>query len=51
MREDDDLIPWTEELPPRIDEGEYDAVVLSTKIVARFGLTTVEFLFRYHEAL
>lgn len=43
---DDDLIPWTEELPPRIDEGEYDAVVLSTKKVDRFGLTTVEFSFR-----
>ncbi len=43
---DDDLIPWTEELPPLIGPGEYDAVVLSAKKVDRFGLTTVEFSFR-----
>jgi hypothetical protein len=47
MREEDDTpIPWSDELPPRIDEGEYDAVVLSAKKVNRFGLTTVEFRFR-----
>jgi hypothetical protein len=47
MREEDDTpIPWNDELAPRIDEGEYDAVVLSAKKVNRFGLTTVEFLFR-----
>jgi hypothetical protein len=45
MREGD-LIPWTEELPPLIDPGEYDAVVQSVKKVDRFGLTTVEFSFR-----
>ena len=43
---DDELIPWTEEFPPRIDEGEYDAVVRSVKKVDRFGLTTAEFRFR-----
>jgi len=43
---DDDLIPWTEELPPLIDPGEYDAIVISVKKVDRFGLTTVEFQFR-----
>ena len=43
---DDDLIPWTEELPPRINPGEFDAVVLSAKKVDRFGLTAVEFVFR-----
>jgi hypothetical protein len=46
MSTDDDLIPWSEELPPCIDPGTYDAVVLRAKRVDRFGLTTVEFLFR-----
>jgi hypothetical protein len=41
-RDDDDLIPYGGDLPPRIDGGEYDAVVLSMKKVNRFGLTTVE---------
>jgi len=30
MREDD-LIPWTEEIPPLIDPGEDDAVILPEK--------------------
>jgi len=43
-RDDDDDMPVsrTEDLPPRIKENEYDAVVLSMKKVNRFGLTTVE---------
>jgi hypothetical protein len=43
-RDDDDDMPisWTGDLPPRIKENEYDAVVLSMKKVNRFGLTTVE---------
>ena len=40
--DDDDPIPWADDLPPRIDEGEYDAVVRSMKKVNRFGLTSVE---------
>jgi hypothetical protein len=39
---DDDLIAWTDELPPRLDPGGYAARVLSMKKVNRFGLTTVE---------
>ena len=45
-REDDDLIPWTEDLPPRIEPGPYDAVVLSAKIVNQYRRWMVEFLFR-----
>jgi hypothetical protein len=41
-RDDDDLIPWTEDQSPRIDPGPYDAVSPSMKKVNRFGLTTVE---------
>jgi hypothetical protein len=40
--DDDELIPWEGDLPPRIDPGEYRAIVLSTKKVNRFGLTTME---------
>jgi len=41
-QDDDDLIPWADDLPPRIDEGEYDAVVRSMKKVTRYRLATVE---------
>ena len=41
-QDDDDLIFWADDLPPQIDEGEYDAVVCSMKKVNRFRLWTVE---------
>ena len=44
--DEDELIPWEGDLPPRIDPGEYHAIVLSTKKVNRFGLTTVEAYWR-----
>ena len=44
--DDDSLIPWTEDLPPRVPPDEYDAVVLSAKRVTRFGLLWAEFRFR-----
>lgn len=40
--DDDELIPWAGDLPPRIGAGEYDAMVCSMKKVPRFGLVTVE---------
>lgn len=43
MSGDDDLI--LEDLV-RIDAGTYEAVVISTRKVRRFGLVTIEFLFR-----
>jgi hypothetical protein len=36
------VIPWADELPPRLDDGTYHAVMLSSKKVDRFGLTTVQ---------
>jgi hypothetical protein len=33
-------------MPPRIAPGQYDAVVLSAKKMDRFGLSSVEFVFR-----
>ncbi|MDI3462130.1 MAG: hypothetical protein OJF50_000951 [Nitrospira sp.] len=43
MSGDDDLI--LEDLV-RIDPGQYEAIVVSTKKVRRFGNVTIEFLFR-----
>ena len=43
---DDDDIPLNLEDLPRVEPGTYEAVVLSTKKVFRFGLVTVEFRFR-----
>lgn len=43
MSGDDDLI--LEDLV-RIDPGLYEAIVVSTKKVRRFGLVTIEFMFR-----
>jgi hypothetical protein len=45
MRDYDDVSLNVEDLP-RVEPGIYDAVVLSTKKVYRFGLATVEFRFR-----
>lgn len=44
--DDDALIPWTEELPPRIPDDEYDAVVISVKRGVRFKRHCADFRFR-----
>lgn len=45
-QDDEDLIPWADDLPPRIAEGEYIAVVLSTKSVDKYGLRSKKFQWR-----
>ncbi len=45
-RGEDDLISWDGDLPPRIDPGEYNAVVLWTKPVDRYGNRTLTFQWR-----
>jgi hypothetical protein len=44
--DEDDVIPWSAELPSLVDDGIYDAVVESARRVNRYKRTGVDFRFR-----